>query len=455
MTSTPKPTSRVLVLGAGNFGSCLADHLADSTHQVYLWARSRQLIDTFNKERRNEKYLTDHMFPEGIEAIGPDLPSAGFLGEVDVVLFAVPTQALRAAPTNARNKIPLLIFVNKGIEAGAQALTLEIIAETCGKEVARASTFLSGPSFAKEKMPLGHSLAASIAVFTRPGLRSTCLARNLDVPAWQGALVPHLELVAASPEPTSIARELLLRSSNEADGDEGEDLYNCQFSLAYGAKILLNTANQRGHRYGLCGRNGSGRSTLMRAITNGQVEGFPSPDEVRTCYVERDIDGSDADTSVLQFILQDKRVARDQKEVTETLESPGFNGERHGHAVGSLSGGWKMKLALAHAMLFKADILLLDEPTNHLAVVNLAWLENYLTSLKACTSIIVSHDLGFLNNTITDVLHLNRFKIKRYHGNLEAFVKAKSYTLEATEDYKSKLLERKIPYPIPYSANIP
>ncbi|KAG9091131.1 translational elongation factor EF-1 alpha [Ceratobasidium sp. 370] len=151
-------------------------------------------------------------------------------------------------------------------------------------------------------------------------------ARNFDVPAWEGALVPYLELVTASPEPTSIARELLLRSANEADGDdngdeeddEGEDLCNCQFSLAYGAKILLNTANlrlKRGHRYGLCGRNGSGKSTLMRAITNGQVEGFPSPDEVRTFYVEHDIDGSDADTSVLQFILQDKRVLCDQKEI--------------------------------------------------------------------------------------------------------------------------------------------
>ncbi|KAF8748850.1 elongation factor 3 [Rhizoctonia solani] len=280
-------------------------------------------------------------------------------------------------------------------------------------------------------------------------------ARNFDVPAWESALVPYFEIVTSSPEPATIARELLLRSANEADdaeGDnddeeEGEDLCNCQFSLAYGAKILLNTANlrlKRGHRYGLCGRNGSGKSTLMRAITNGQVEGFPSPDEVRTFYVEHDIDGSDEDTSVLQFILNDKRVLCDKKEVIETLESLGFNDERQGHAIGSLSGGWKMKLALARAMLFKADILLLDEPTNHLDVVNIAWLENYLTSLKTCTSIIVSHDSGFLNNTITDVLHLNRFKIKRYRGNLEAFVKAvpeaKSYyTLEAAEDYKFKL----------------
>jgi elongation factor 3 len=182
----------------------------------------------------------------------------------------------------------------------------------------------------------------------------------------------------------------------------------------------------------------------MRAITNGQVEGFPSPDEVRTFYVEHDIDGSEADTSVLQFILSDSRILAGEAEVIETLASVGFSDERQKHAIGSLSGGWKMKLALARAMLFKADILLLDEPTNHLDVVNVAWLENYLVSLKTCTSIIVSHDSSFLNNTITDVLHLNRFKVKRYRGNLEAFVKvvpeAKSYyTLEAAEDYKFKL----------------
>jgi elongation factor 3 len=279
-------------------------------------------------------------------------------------------------------------------------------------------------------------------------------AKNFDVPEWD-TLIPHLGFVASTPDPVTIAREWVVRSASEDteddvvadDEEEGEDLCNCQFSLAYGAKILLNTATlrlKRGHRYGLCGKNGTGKSTLMRAITNGQVEGFPSPDEVRTFYVEHDIDGSEADTSVLQFILSDSRILADEAEVIETLASVGFNDERQKHAIGSLSGGWKMKLALARAMLFKADILLLDEPTNHLDVVNVAWLENYLVSLKTCTSIIVSHDSSFLNNTITDVLHLNRFKVKRYRGNLEAFVKvvpeAKSYyTLEAAEDYKFKL----------------
>jgi elongation factor 3 len=186
------------------------------------------------------------------------------------------------------------------------------------------------------------------------------------------------------------------------------------------------------------------------------------PDEVRTFYVEHEIDSSDAETSALQSILSDKHVLCEEKEVIQTLDSLGFTDERQAHVIGSLSGGRKMKLALACAMLFRADILLLDEPTNHLDVVNIAWLEGYLTSLKTCTSseyhvviyiyitniisVIVSHDSGFLNNSITDVLHLNRFKIRRYRGNLEAIVKAvpeaKSYyTLEAAKDYKFKLLD--------------
>ncbi|KAF8485549.1 hypothetical protein F5888DRAFT_1625636, partial [Russula emetica] len=68
--------------------------------------------------------------------------------------------------------------------------------------------------------------------------------------------------------------------------------------------------------------------------------------------------------------------------------------------------------------VFKADTLLLDEPTNHLDVVNIAWLENYLTGLTHYTSIIVSHNSSFPNYTITNILHLNRFKLCRYRGNI-------------------------------------
>lgn len=277
-----------------------------------------------------------------------------------------------------------------------------------------------------------------------------------DLDQWQ-TLGSYLAIVAPTPDAKTVCSEWAVKASSDTEEEEeesheeeeGEDLCNCTFSLAYGAKILLNTANlhlKRGHRYGLCGKNGTGKSTLMRAITNGQVEGFPSPDEVRTFYVEHDIDGSEESTSVLQFILNDERVLASEQESKDTLASVGFTAERQQESIGSLSGGWKMKLALARAMLFKADILLLDEPTNHLDVLNIAWLESYLTSLKTCTSIIVSHDSSFLNNVITDVLHLNRFKLKRYRGGLDAFVKAVPeaktyYSLEALEEYKFKFPE--------------
>jgi elongation factor 3 len=183
--------------------------------------------------------------------------------------------------------------------------------------------------------------------------------------------------------------------------------------------------------------------SFQRAIHNGQVEGFPSPEEVRTFYVEHDIDGSEAEIAIIDWIDADTRIQATREEKSKALAEVGFSADRQSHAIGSLSGGWKMKLALARAILFKADILLLDEPTNHLDVLNVQWLMDYLKSLETCTSIIVSHDSGFLDNVCTDILHLNRFKIKRYPGNLQAFVQrvpeAKAYyELSALEEYQFK-----------------
>ncbi|SJX64391.1 probable YEF3-translation elongation factor eEF3 [Sporisorium reilianum f. sp. reilianum] len=283
-------------------------------------------------------------------------------------------------------------------------------------------------------------------------------ARNFELTEWESTLIPYVTLIKGSkPEQAKAVAKSLLTALAKTTGDsveifedeeEGEDLCNCQFSLAYGAKILLNTATlrlKRGHKYGLCGRNGSGKSTLMRAITNGQVEGFPSPDEVRTWYVEHDLDGSEGMITVLDFILADEHLPKmTREEAIATLHEVGFDDARQNSPIAGLSGGWKMKVALARAILFKADILLLDEPTNHLDVVNVKWITDYLVNLKSATAIIVSHDSQFLNNVCTDILHLNRFKIKRYPGNLDAFVKrvpeARAYAeLNTGEDYSFKL----------------
>jgi len=227
--------------------------------------------------------------------------------------------------------------------------------------------------------------------------------------------------------------------------DTGEvEIVNTDFSLAYGGMLLLSHTNitlHKGHRYGLCGRNGAGKSTLMRSIAEGKLEGFPSKDQLKTCFVEHN-QGEDADLSILEFVSKDPELAASGKErISEVLSEVGFtagpNG-RQSEKVGSLSGGWKMKLALARAMLMGADVLLLDEPTNHLDVRNVKWLEEYLKSHSEITSLIVSHDSGFLDNVCTDIYHYETKKLVCYQGNLAAFVRQKPeaksyYTLSASQ----------------------
>ncbi|KAG2755456.1 NAD-dependent glycerol-3-phosphate dehydrogenase [Suillus brevipes Sb2] len=166
--STPPPKSKILVFGAGNFGSCLADHLGNSDHEVSMWSREARFVEYFNKTHRNPDYLKDHEFSTNIRVVGPEIPSKEMMKQMDVLLFAIPTQAVRETLIKLqhsfdRANLPLMIFVNKGIESGTQALTLEIIADTCGSEIARAATFISGPSFAKEivcRQPTSVSVAS-------------------------------------------------------------------------------------------------------------------------------------------------------------------------------------------------------------------------------------------------------------------------------------------------------
>ncbi|KAK7621577.1 armadillo-type protein [Phyllosticta citricarpa] len=261
---------------------------------------------------------------------------------------------------------------------------------------------------------------------------------------WFQSTSPYLAAIVGDENAKAAAEQLRKKTlpgfeeSNEmpSDEEEGEDLCNCTFNLAYGAKILLNQTHlrlKRGQRYGLLGPNGSGKTTLMRAINNEQVEGFPKQSEVKTVYVEHDLDSADTEQTVIGWTmkkLESVGINKPEDDVREKLVEFGFVPEQLNAPITSLSGGWKMKLALARAVFEEPDILLLDEPTNHLDVKNVAWLENYLKT-SPCTSIIISHDTRFLDNVIQHVIHFERFKLKRYRGTLSEFVKrvpsARSY----------------------------
>ncbi|WFD03197.1 [NU+] prion formation protein 1 [Malassezia obtusa] len=272
--------------------------------------------------------------------------------------------------------------------------------------------------------------------------------------AWNDVYVlPYLRRLTATPEGAQAATDAVraeyvrldterFGQPEEDEGDvEGEQLCKTVFSLAYGGLLLLNHTMlrlHRGHRYGIVAANGSGKSTLLKAMRDGKVEGYPPPEQVRTVMVEHSLQGEDGSKPILDFVADDKQLAHKSREqVAEALHSVGFDEERQRNPVGSLSGGWKMKLELARAMLVGADILLLDEPTNHLDAASIAWLEQYLVNNHDITVLTVSHDSSFLDHVCTDIIHYEHKKLKYYRGNLSAFVskrpEAKSYySLAAT-----------------------
>merc|ERR1712125_62725 len=158
--------------------------------------------------------------------------------------------------------------------------------------------------------------------------------------------------------------------------------------------------------------------------------------------------------SCVDYVMADEKIqalAIDKEEVTRVLATVGFTPDGKAkpfHAVYTLSGGWRMKLALARAMLQKADILLLDEPTNHLDVINVAWVKNYLNSITDVTSIIVSHDVGLLNDCCTEIIQIENLKLYQFKGNLDEFVKIKP-AARAYFSFTEGKLKFKFPQPGP------
>lgn len=251
--------------------------------------------------------------------------------------------------------------------------------------------------------------------------------------------------------------------SVEEETNDEEDaaklLCDCEFTLAYGTKILLHNTKLRlykGFKYGLLGQNDCGKTTLMRAISEGSVDGFPDPTEVKTVFVEADIQGELSHLDCVNYVLEFpkiKELGATEEMVRNVLKQVGFSeGKSAGSGgdcddpISSLSGGWRMKLALARAMLQNADILLMDEPTNHLDVKNVKWVMEYINSLKDTTVIMVSHDSGLLDNCCNYILQIDKLKLKLHKGNLSQFVKTHP---EANSYFEFKANKFKFKFPQP------
>jgi elongation factor 3 len=266
---------------------------------------------------------------------------------------------------------------------------------------------------------------------------------NYKVESWNASVATLLVKIAgvsqADAEKFTDAVRVVAEASRivkvEEEVEEGaEILCDLPFGLAYGNKVLLRKTHlklYRGHKYGLLGQNDCGKTSLMNALAAYKIEGFPSADECRTVFVETDIKTELADLTVLDYMFEDP-LLRDcgisKEKMEQTLNSVGFKEGAPANTVqkvGTLSGGWRMKLALSRAILLKADILMLDEPTNHLDAYNVKWVETYLQSLTNVTCIMVSHDAGLLTRVCNQIIEIDELKLHYFKGNLEAFVAAK------------------------------
>merc|ERR1719238_2603132 len=259
-------------------------------------------------------------------------------------------------------------------------------------------------------------------------------------PRHNDMVIPYLRAIVSEAESIILGEKFLEEASTkfgagveeevEEDHDDLAVLCDCEFSLAYGNRVLLHNTKlklKRGKCYGLIGPNGAGKSTLMRSIAAELVEGFPK--EIRSVYVECDVSATDADKICWEFIAEDPmitKMGKTKEQVIDMMRSCTFSDTLIFGPVGSLSGGWRMRLALSRAMLKEPELLLLDEPTNHVDVHGVAWLTKYIQDLseKKISSMIVSHDTVFLDNVAQDCVHYEKNrKLKVYPGNLSEFDK--------------------------------
>ncbi|XP_075160357.1 ATP-binding cassette sub-family F member 3 [Haematobia irritans] len=252
------------------------------------------------------------------------------------------------------------------------------------------------------------------------------------------------------------------------------------FDLAFGDKVLLQNANlllSFGRRYGLVGRNGLGKTTLLRMLSERQLQ---IPSHITVLHVEQEVVGDDTSAvdSVLECDTERTRLLAREKEIMAFLNSGhqdsnlsaelsevyaqlqnieadkavarasvilkglGFDTDMQQRPTKSFSGGWRMRLALARALFSKPDLLLLDEPTNMLDIKAIIWLETYLQTWPT-TILVVSHDRNFLDTVPTDILHLHSQQLEAYKGNYEQFEKTKNEKLKAQRrEYEAQMAHR-------------
>ncbi|SFO80574.1 ATP-binding cassette, subfamily F, member 3 [Pseudomonas sp. NFACC24-1] len=249
-------------------------------------------------------------------------------------------------------------------------------------------------------------------------------------------------------------------------------------TLQRGPQRLLEDAEltlHAGHKAGLIGANGAGKSSLF-ALLRGELHPDSGdcllPADWRIAHMRQEVDTLDrlAVDYVLDGDLRLRQVQRDlaaaeaahdgaaQARLHAELDSAdgytadararkllaglGFTNEQMDRQVGDFSGGWRMRLNLAQALMYPSDLLLLDEPTNHLDLDAIIWLEDWLKSYPG-TLLLISHDRDFLDAVVDHVAHVDQRKLTLYRGGYSAFERARAERLaQQQQAYEKQQAQR-------------
>jgi len=237
-----------------------------------------------------------------------------------------------------------------------------------------------------------------------------------------------------------------------------------------GARVLLDSADvsiNAGHRVGLVGRNGTGKTTLLRLITGelspseGTIEvprrwriGITSQEaphgprnlvdtvmaadrELVALMAEAETATDPERIAAVHMRLADKDAHTANARAAVILAGLGFDEEAQQKACDDYSGGWRMRVALAGLLFTQPELLLLDEPTNHLDLEATIWLEDYLKNYPG-TILLVSHDRDLLNRSVEEILHLENSKMTLYKGGYDRFEETRRMRLEQNEKLRTK-----------------
>jgi ATP-binding cassette subfamily F protein 3 len=249
-----------------------------------------------------------------------------------------------------------------------------------------------------------------------------------------------------------------------------------KFSLMRGTKLLFDMADltiNPGEKVGLIGTNGSGKSTLFamlrdelhtdsgsidypkqwrvahvaqetpaleRAAIDSVIDGDTTLRALESELASVEAQGEDADGNRIGELyahLADADAYTARSRAEQLLVGLGFSEAQFENPVASFSGGWRMRLNLAQALMCPSDLLLLDEPTNHLDLDAIIWLESWLKNY-AGTMIVISHDRDFLDGVTNVIAHIDERKLKRYSGNYSAFERQRAAQLELAQSLQEK-----------------